>query len=578
MTDSGLIGDFLSDPLKKLDELNSQFMDRLLPKVKSDPRLSGTLFRNFGRDSLHVLGALILSKKSATYMEEYQNAMDTRIAIDPDSYVSGSNYLKVTLREGGPAVKRMLFEGPWITTSVSIGLPYFMGKIQISQIKGFDVFMEILDREFSEFETETQFSNQFLEPYFKYKYSLLGGGTFKTPWDRYQSYISDLYDSWVFFDRRGANDDPFVGLSLLSCAYLNNQDYAVIANPLSSPENRESVIKSTLNQAFDLGIEAARIRLTDKEGTPDSRRDAKKQIESVGKYRNWIFTVLEDRGFENIQCDRDRYYRSEYKYSQEYKDYAFDIKSPYHSKKSEGNSHASHVAGIILSQEENARILPAKVVTETRFTTEQLDEKTKSEFWSEFEVWARSPLISGAIVELMEDDIDTSSSTNDSELATKNVDPYIEELKDAFVYVFAGNKLDYYFIPEVAAAIRYYGDQRVKLVNISLGTKFEKARQSTRVEKDATIEDRMLFLTYEFFKYKIAKVTQDYAANTLFIIASGNDGVWLDSKTKSGIPCDLSSAWLSPYAKKSKATLPQNTLNNVLCVGSIDSEDDISAF
>src|SRR5690606_2925794 len=135
------------------------------------------------------------------------------------------------------------------------------------------------------------------------------------------------------------------------------------------------------------------------------------------------------------------------------------------------------------------------------------------------------------------------------------------------------NRLDYLFFEEIIEAIEYIGEKRIKLANMSLGTKVERGISDG---DEADINEVFSILDFEYMKYKIDASIKALASKTLFIIAAGNDGNWIDGQTRSALPCDIS----SPYLKEvpNGSSLPNNQIDNVLCVGSIGPKGDLSPF
>ena len=127
----------------------------------------------------------------------------------------------------------------------------------------------------------------------------------------------------------------------------------------------------------------------------------------------------------------------------------------------------------------------------------------------------------------------------------------------------------------------FVGSNRVKIANMSLGTTFEKDVFNPSVGgSNSAQKNLMQFLIYEYFKFVLGKTIDETAKGTLFVIASGNDGKWIDGKSRSALPCDLSSSMMAAVEVGVGIGFraPNNRLNNILCVGSIDYNGELSSF
>jgi hypothetical protein len=162
----------------------------------------------------------------------------------------------------------------------------------------------------------------------------------------------------------------------------------------------------------------------------------------------------------------------------------------------------------------------------------------------------------------------------------------LELLNPHFAYSILSEPLNYHFIYELGEAITYVGEHKIKLANISLGTSFEMP-----VGEGDTIHDRKelkkiyAFLQYEFFKGYISEKIHQNATHSLFVIAAGNSANWLDGKSRSALPCDLTSSHLEKYLAyfPSNSTLSSSRyyyghFSNILCVGSLNAKDELSSY
>jgi len=91
-----------------------------------------------------------------------------------------------------------------------------------------------------------------------------------------------------------------------------------------------------------------------------------------------------------------------------------------------------------------------------------------------------------------------------------------------------------------------------RVINMSLGIPGDKPTDDTK--KDAMNE-------YENQKKRVEKLRKLALANpnVVFVVAAGNDGKWIDEKTRMGLPCGVQAP-------------------NILCVGALDKNGDIANF
>lgn len=229
-------------------------------------------------------------------------------------------------------------------------------------------------------------------------------------------------------------------------------------------------------------------------------------------------------------------------------------------------SHGSHVSGIIIRQSPRVKVTPVRVITQNGQSSGREDRLLQEQFVSDFAAWMNIPAIREVFISRLSSFTSGNSQENIKAVAQEFLS---NEFKDV--------KLHLMFFKEIIQAVRYVGSQKIKIANLSLGLNYEipvagHGPQTRRVK----LKKEMDFLMMEFFKFKVASEVSQNASKTLFVIASGNDGKWLDGKSRSGLPCDLSSSELKKTA--AGKNMINNQLKNVLCVGSINPNDEISSF
>lgn len=251
---------------------------------------------------------------------------------------------------------------------------------------------------------------------------------------------------------------------------------------------------------------------------------------------------------------------------------------PYLNSRDSGSSHGTHVSGIIARQSKKIDIVPIRVVTASSAKIPVTSDRLRRNFEKGFAAWSSNPVVRNAIRASLKKYFGKELSPEE----------FAQKMEDHLNRTFSSNYLDYQFFDQINAAIRAIGNEKIKVANLSLGTSFERALLDPNpASQAAQWKSFMGFWVYEYFKYAVASTVERYAANTLFVIASGNDSAWVDGKARSALPCDLSSPVISESVKQlaggnaaaaAAQDMPNNRLKNILCVGSISKLGDLSPF
>ena len=240
--------------------------------------------------------------------------------------------------------------------------------------------------------------------------------------------------------------------------------------------------------------------------------------------------------------------------------FVYRTKHPYIAAESNENSHATHVSGVIAKQHPSIRIVPVRVTTQSVALAKEHKDEIQENILSQFKEFMHSP--------------------------------YFEPLKSQIASEYGGikvtdsqiiNKLEKYlttqslngvFISDVIQAVSDVGAEQVKLANVSLGTTFKK-NYSLDQKIPSMVED----IFSEFARFQIGKTIQEKAPGTLFMIATGNDGGWIDGISKSAFPVGITSLRMIKIAKeRSLAPSPNNSIKNVLAVASINQNGTLTPF
>lgn len=232
-------------------------------------------------------------------------------------------------------------------------------------------------------------------------------------------------------------------------------------------------------------------------------------------------------------------------------------------------SHGTHVALTGSIQNKNLRVFPIRVTTDSMYTNSDQIKEMKFLFKSDFQDWLRNPLVIKALREEFGDIIDFSSKD-------RGVNQLMDVLSKTMDVSFDSKSFaKYIFFKEIVDAIKEVGRQKIKLANVSLGINFSKSVPSQfEVSAEKKISESYKFLLHEYFKFRIGEVISKHAKNTLFIVAVGNEGNWVDGRSRSALPGNISSLWLRNH-ETTKTVAPNNRVNNILAVGSLDKEGKV---
>ena len=222
-----------------------------------------------------------------------------------------------------------------------------------------------------------------------------------------------------------------------------------------------------------------------------------------------------------------------------------------------------------------------RVATSTIVREAKQDARLKNEFLKSYENWISSPLIFKATSKVLRNYLGFTPEEIANPAKRAEITAKIMEFVTKDVHTtFEDDRLDFYFFDEIVKAIRYVGEKQIKVANVSLGTSFERVPSDVaQLDQEQNLSKALTFLRYEFFKNRLATEMDTSAAQTLFVIAAGNDGKWLDGETRSALPCDLSSPYLASFeAEFGGEKIVNNRLSNILCFGRIDTESRLSYF
>jgi subtilisin family serine protease len=267
-------------------------------------------------------------------------------------------------------------------------------------------------------------------------------------------------------------------------------------------------------------------------------------------------------------------------YTSLYRKHFHRVEHPYLSSMAENESHGTHTSGIVAKQNENLRIYPIRITTRSAVITKMEKESVLSKFRKDFHHFLSQAVVIKAIYsklpKLVPVDMAEPQNADERRLFA---DQMIHNLKEAIDVAFEENTLDFIFFKEFEESVIHVAQQNIKIASISLGAELTN-RLPKFVDLDPEKDMRLVFqfLNFEFVKFHLGSIITTQGRNTLFVVAAGNSSTWVDGKTHSALPVDLTSRFLKPFENGTDRVAPNNHVTNILGVGSLNEEEDPSDF
>ncbi len=545
------------DPLTWMNQVQNDFTQVLYANLKADPSLVGTLAANKVNEktfSIFVLGVPSLLKKWQTYgSKEFK-----RFKAD-GKLVNFKEGLDPLYREFGKQTVDAFLSDAWVISrdngfarELVQGLFYhyadaekLMGHIAIA-FNAINARHQVIKR-LENFNVFGNFINT-------------GWGTL-APEER----AGDLTRSWLYA-RNLTGGSPILEMVDSICTNFPRAVTEQLRNPQLTPDQRWSTFRSaTLRMLLTAG-EIAKRRLQIEPMTEQEKLDMQKELSTLGHYQTMLDEIFTQRPYLRayLTCQKDLLMHAAH--DQGLSNFVRARRHPYISDYSETESHGTHVSGIIARQSKAIEIVPVRVVTSSNPPLPLQVQKLRASFERGFAAWLSNPQVAAGLGTSK-----IAAGIFGRALTAQDIATGMKKFLDTEMFA---NYLDFTFFDQIKLAIQYVGSQKIKVANMSLGTNFNKAVISPdKKDFEALVKSFYNFVMYEYFKFDVAIAIQQYARNTLFVVAAGNDGAWLDGNSKSGLPCDLSSPVLVNVPN-----LPNNQIKNILCVGSMDDQKLLSSF
>lgn len=560
----------LDDPLGRLEELNNIFMERLERAIASEESLKGTLFHRISKENMTILGAYVMVKSKFFSQDRYETFQEIGNSFDESSpapevtdYYSYTSYVR--------NVKL-----PW-TMSPEVGLPYFgLGthyfENDFHTFTGAPEFIRLLSGVYEQFNQEYQFDIM-VTPYIEFH------RTFKDRREGFRS-LGRWQDSDIVFNlqtafykyKQGYDQGKFLFVQSSAgdfCSILSESQLLSLQDNSKPLEQRFAEIDDIVREHL-ASLKEVDEALLSSEVAVEEKRAIRKRLKNYDMLYAQVRASISNLGDEAFLCGNLDIFRN---YNKETSSYLNKFRGPYRDGANQP-SHGTHSAGVIIQQEPDVNILPVRVAVGLTEINEYDRNRLTIRAQKRFFMWLQNPSILNGVVALINENF--KGHITESLDAKEQHRKVVELLSKPMAEHIRKHVERYQFAEDITNAIAYVGSKRIKLANISLTSSFEAP--VTNVEDQAVdITALYEYLSFEFFKFSVAEAIDKEAKYTLFVLASGDSGNWVDGESRSSLPCDLS----LPYFKKFREPgyeFPNEKLNQVLCVGSKNSAGDLSHF
>lgn len=575
-----------ANPLDLILKINQVFEETLSAKLKSDPLLAESYFTKTLNGSLNIVGAFKLLK---TMEDEGQFSEDKDAETDkgsgsseklPDFYPIRPNKSPA---QAQPKFKERREESRYkhyLETWVNIAkLPWVLDlddgvplDVSLSDIEGYDKFAKLLKETLTEVDQKTEYHTKLkkLETFMR----TWQGGDFSS--DKMNEKLSRA----LAFKKFGHSIlDPLRELHTKLRTLVVTQ---MIRDNQSMDWSQFQLTSANVSKSLDALIDSYRQDLLNLQNnttlsfgdkvTIRSELDALPQLMAL---KDWY---LRDRGWENLNLESPQANSAGQSL---YRRYLYRGQHPFLDSGSATTSHGTHVSGIIANQDPDIRIYPVRVLTQGITLPPTETKRVTEAFMQSFGDWLKDPLVFSAVSELVKP---IGKMVGSEDIDSKQKDTFAKEVLklwgDTIREDVESQSTNYLFVDEVIAAIKKVGEQKIRIANVSLGTEFEApVLNPNEADPEKLFKDTYKFLLFEYFKYKIGAAMRTYANKTVFVVANGNSGKWVDGKSQSALPVDLSSPFLAKYEDKAKGQVaPNNLIDNVIGVGSLNDKGELSSF
>lgn len=572
----------VTDPIKLLDEHNKAFITLLMERISVEPNLKDSLFSKINLNNLSILGIYGMletrmfpfKQKQYNEMEEERFLWNKDVTQHPKYQESLIEYPEIY----GKKIRNIL-DLPW-QMDLEIGMPHFNAYPDYStldNIEGAADFYRIIKELYAEYNDKYHFAADF-ERYFEFRYNR--SAKRDSPKEYKKDLLRDLHKIWHKAKFNHTAADPFTELGIDIKNQLPLADVLRLeANDLTYDE-KVSLLLGHFTDWFETTKKILNYRIKSKATTEDNKYVYRESLKKVNDVKARFIQLVQSRDLTDFFKPNVISYLDD---STSYTNYSKKVNNPYLDSSSASTSHGSHVATTIMAQNKNIQIVPIRVITAGKLNSKYFNKIILGEFLNDFRQWMEKPLIVASILndETMRKIVDPderllASNSDHVTIVRKKV---MSLIKDYLTGNLSKHQMDIEFFSEIKDAIKIVGEQKIKIANISLGTSFKDVPTRLNPENIGQLsKDMVKYLYYEFFKYSVAEEIEKSASKTIFFVASGNDGDWINGRAKSALPTDLSSSFLKQAELSLKTIAPNNRIKNIVSVGSVGPDHFLSGF
>lgn len=577
---NGLIVQGNENVFKKMLTLDAQFSKLFIEKLRAHPVLSQSLFAKVNEKSFNVFGLykfVISAKLAKDYFNPavYKLNQDTGKLMNLNfrqDVVSSTALQERSLNQA----YYFLDKSTW-TFSASSGMSAIFTSLNTTEHG--DLMFNLITETFNEFLNREELKAG-IEKVVDFR---LGRdhalNTVRE--DEISSVCGFLSEALEYHKRGTIAADPIINLiAQTESERLSNLD-------LHRKATDYPVLTLNPNSYFEaIDSDFTKIKIYS-DTVASIEKTATEQLDFKTYNRNVNAYLKATKAFADLrQPELKRLFEPNFKsdYTSLYRKHFFRSMHPYISDFSEDESHGTHTSGIVAKQNDNIRIYPIRITTRSALVTKQEKMQLLEKFSVSFEDWLARPVVARAIYRKLPKLVVVSPVGPQAEPATQSereefAKLLMQKLKTGMDVAFEENPLDFLFFKELEESFLHVAEKKIKVASISLGSEVNnRIPQFKDLDPEIDLRTVFTFLNFEFVKFHLGEIISTKAKDTLFVVAAGNSKTWIDGKTHSALPVDLSSRFLKPFEDNADYVAPNNHLTNILGVGSLSPDEDLSDF
>lgn len=574
---NGLIVKGDQNVFKVLLDLDQTFVDFFLARLQQDEVLNKTLFNKLTKKSFNIFGLYKIVQTpelTKNYFDEdvYKANKEIKKLISPNFRIEALENLE--LQKVSLLNIYTLIDAPEWVASADTGLPPAVNSL--NEIQNADLFIAFVKKSYKEFSRIEEFKSGVTK---LADFRLGRNHSLSVNLDSEFSDALTFLSTALEYQKQGTLQvDPILKVATATRANIL-ADMELIRQPTIYPfvdMNENSVQQSLASSLNKIKIYTSLIESIEKNTTEKyAVKSFLKQAEVAQKAAKEFLSV---RSKELSQV-----YNPNFKtdFSSIYRKYHFRNSHPYLSKFGESESHGTHTSGIVARQNEHIRIYPVRITTRSALVTKEEKQKLIADYSSNFAKWLRQPLVIKAIYQKLANLRPVGITSEPLTEAEQDLfaNKVYDTLNPGMLIAFDSDPLDFIFFKELEQAMKLVASKNIKIASISLGAELRSPLPQLKdLDPEKDIAAVFSFLNFEFIKYQLAEILNNQAKNTLFIVAAGNSATWVEGKAHSALPVDLTSRFLASFENGKDLIAPNNHVKNILGVGSLSQDEDLSSF